>query len=331
MGEIPVIDLGPYFSGGAAGKAKVAAAVDRACTDIGFLIVTGHGVPAALVEDMRATSRRFFDLPMDAKMAYKMPDDRYRGYTAYGGEALSYSLGDESPPDLKEGFSIGPCDTAQDAYHAAGGTFFAPNMWPPEMPELRPVWTRYYGAMEGLATDLMRIFALGLGMDEHYFDDKVDRHITNFTAMHYPPVTGEVLPNQLRGGAHTDYGSLTIVQRDDSPGGLQVQDKSGAWIDAPYIPDSFVINLGDLMAEWTNDRWVSTLHRVVPPPPQAAATADRMSLLFFHQPNYDARIEVLPTCTGPDNPPRYGNTTSGEHVMEKIRRHRMPGLESAAE
>lgn len=329
MGEIPVIDLGPYFDGGAEGKAKVAAAVDRACTDIGFLIVTGHRVDPALIAEMRAVSRRFFDLPMPAKLAYKMPPDRYRGYTAFGGEALSYSLGDESPPDLKEGFSIGPCDTPDDAYHRAGGAFFAENIWPAEMPEMRPVWTRYYNAMEGLATGLMRVFALGLGMDEHFFDAKVDRHITNFTAMHYPPVTGEVLPNQLRGGAHTDYGSLTIVQRDEAPGGLQVLDKSGAWIDAPYVPDSFVINLGDLMAEWTNDKWVSTLHRVVPPPPEQAAKADRLSLLFFHQPNYDARIEVLPTCTSAENPPKYGRTTSGEHVTEKIRRHRTPDLNAA--
>jgi isopenicillin N synthase-like dioxygenase len=176
--------------------------------------------------------------------------------------------------------------------------------------------------MERLATDLMRLFALGLNLDEHWFDSKIDRHITNFSVIHYPGQSDAApQPGQLRAGAHSDYGSLTIVQTDTDIGGLEVQRRDGVWEAVPYIPGTFIVNLGDLMAEWTNDRWVSTLHRVANPPPDQAAES-KTSLLFFHQPNYDAVIECIPTCTGPDNPAKYGRTTSGEHVTMKINKHR---------
>jgi isopenicillin N synthase-like dioxygenase len=176
--------------------------------------------------------------------------------------------------------------------------------------------------MEGLAATLIRIFALALGMDEHFFDDKIDRHITNFSMLHYPPQHEPPLPGQLRAGAHTDYGSLTIVKPDGAEGGLQVRAKDGSWLDVPHLPEAFVVNLGDLMAEWTNDRWVSTLHRVVNPPRAAGEGARRLSMAFFHQPNYDAVIQCLPTCAEPGRPPRYMKTTSGEHVWMKINKHR---------
>jgi isopenicillin N synthase-like dioxygenase len=183
--------------------------------------------------------------------------------------------------------------------------------------------------MERVATELMRIFAVGLGMDKHFFDDKVDRHITNFSVLHYPEQPKEPLPGQLRAGAHTDYGSLTILKPDNAPGGLQVLGKEGAWIDVPTLPGTFVVNLGDLMAEWTNDRWVSTLHRVINPPRDKALGSRRISMAFFHQPNYDAIIECLPTCSSADRPARYGRPTSGEHVWMKITKHRTPELAQA--
>lgn len=325
---VPVIDIAPYFEGDEAGKRQVAAQVDAACADIGFLIIQGHGVPDSLIERMRAVSFAFFDLPTATKQAYKMPPDRYRGYTGLGGEALANTLDEETPPDFKESFSIGPVNAPDDEYHrnATPANFFAPNMWPTEVPDFRETWSAYYTAMENLATSLMRIFALGLGMDEHFFDDKVDRHITNFSAMHYPAQDTPPLKGQLRAGAHTDYGSLTIVRPDDAPGGLQVLNKQGEWADVPYVPGAFVVNLGDLMADWTNDRWVSTMHRVVNPPPEAAGTARRLSFTFFHQPNYDTVIECLPTCVRPGEAPRFSAMTSGEHVWMKVNKHREPAL-----
>lgn len=321
---IPIIDVAPFLHGTETERRAVAAAVNAACKDIGFLLVTGHGIPSPLVDDMRRVSTTFFERPLEEKLRYRMPPDRYRGYIALGNEALAYSLDEKTPPDYKESFSIGPVDAPDDAYHrtATPANFFAPNMWPAGLPEFRTTWTAYYRGMEELATTLMRTFAMALGMDEHYFDDKIDRHITNFSMLHYPPQHEPPLPGQLRAGAHTDYGSLTIVKPDGAEGGLQVRTKDGSWLDVPYVPDAFVVNLGDLMAEWTNDRWVSTLHRVVNPSRSAGAAARRLSMAFFHQPNYDAVIQCLPTCADASRPPRYGTTTSGEHVWTKINKHR---------
>lgn len=328
---VPVIDIAPFLHGDATARAGVAAAVDAACTDLGFLIISGHGVSEALVEEMRTVSRAFFDQPLADKLAFRMPPDRYRGYIAMGNEALANSMDEASPPDLKESFSIGPIDKPDDAYHRAArpGNFFAPNMWPAAPAGFRPTWERYYHEMETLSATLMRIFAVGLGMDEHFFADKIDHHITNFSVIHYPDQAAEPLPGQLRAGAHTDYGSLTIVKPDAAPGGLQVLAKDGSWADVPTLPGTFVVNIGDLMAEWTNDRWVSTLHRVVNPPRDRALGSRRLSMTFFHQPNYDAVIDCLPTCCSAERPARYGTTTSGEHVWMKINKHRQPELAKA--
>ena len=324
--EIPVVDLRPYFEGGESGKAAVAKAVDEACRAIGFLVISGHGVDETLIESMRKVSRRYFDLPTDEKLRLKMPPDRYRGYTPMGTEGLAASLDEVAPPDLKESFSIGPVDVIDDEYHSSerAGAFFAANTWPDQPGEMREVWESYYREMESLATSLMRIFALALDLPESWFDDKVDRHITNFSVIHYPEPEGDPVPGQLRAGAHTDYGSLTILQKDAAAGGLQVQRDDGSWLDVPNLPGTFVVNLGDLMAEWTNDRWRSTMHRVVLPDVESRSKSDRYSMTFFHQPNYDAVVECIPTCCDERNPARYGKTTSGEHVVMKINKHRAP-------
>ncbi|MDD3445215.1 MAG: 2-oxoglutarate and iron-dependent oxygenase domain-containing protein, partial [Zavarzinia sp.] len=252
--NIPLIDISAYPAGGEAAIAALARTVDRACTDIGFLLVSGHGVPDSLIDDMRRVSRRFFARTEAEKLAHRMPPDRYRGYVAMESEALANSLDEPTPPDIKESFNIGPLEGPSDAYRQAAtpANFFAENQWP-EDEEFQAVWSRYYRSMEDLSFRLMRIFALALGMPERFFDDKIDRHITNFTVLHYPAQERPPQPGQLRAGAHTDYGSLTIVKPDAAPGGLQVRDKAGQWVDVPYVPDAFVVNLGDLMADWTND------------------------------------------------------------------------------
>ncbi|MEH6617695.1 MAG: 2-oxoglutarate and iron-dependent oxygenase domain-containing protein [Porticoccus sp.] len=322
--QVPIIDLSPYFAGTDEGKAAVAKAVDEACRSIGFLVISGHGVDPALITRVREVSRAYFDLPTAEKMKLKMPAEKYRGYTPMGSEGLAASLDEVAPADLKESFSSGPFNTSQDDYHRGphAGSFFADNDWPQRPDGMQAIWEAYFQAMESLATSLMRIFALALNMPEDWFDNKVDRHISNFSVIHYPPLSGIPLKNQMRAGAHTDYGSLTILQKDDAPGGLQVQTAEGKWEDVPHTPDSFVVNLGDLMAEWTNDRWCSTMHQVIVPPADAAGNTDRYSMVFFHQPNYDAVVECIPTCCSNENPAGYGRTTSGEHVVMKITKHR---------
>ena len=329
---VPVIDISPFLAGAPEDKARVAAEVDAACRDIGFLVISGHGVADSQTRELQRVARAFFERPHWEKLRIKMPPDRYRGFMAVGNEDVAYSMDQaEKAPDWRESFVTGPSNHAYDEYHYGpdGWRFFAANLWPDEPSEMRSLWQAYYLEMERLAGDLMRIFALALGLDEHFFVNKIDKHITNFTTCYYPPQLTAPLDNQLRCGPHSDYGSLTIVSSDNPIGGLQVLGKDAAWDDVPLVPGTFSINLGDLMAEWTNDRWRSTMHRVINPPRQNADSS-RLSLLFFHQPNYDAAIECLPTCSDAANPPRYERITSGEHVARKVDLSRQPLLDEAS-
>jgi len=322
---VPVIDIAPFAPGAhgpAAARDAVARAVDEACRDIGFFTIAGHGVPPALVDRMLETSRAFFDRPLEEKQRVARPrPEQSRGYIALGAENLSYSRGDASTTDLKEFFAIGPVDVPDDEYHRRPEAYpsFAPNLWPERPADLRAVWTEYYRTMEALAGRLMAIFARALDLPEDYFRRFIERHISGIRANHYPEQVEPPAPGQIRAGAHTDYGAVTILLPENVPG-LQVLNRAGVWTDVVAPPGTFVCNIGDLMQHWTNDRWISTMHRVVNPPREAAAGNRRLSIPFFFQPNYDAVIECLPTCCGPDHPPRYEPVTSGRHRLTKFLR-----------
>ena len=314
MSLVPVVDL-------AGEKGVVAAALAEACGRVGFLVVTGHGVPAAVIDRGWAAARAFFDLPEAAKRSVAMPRPGYPyGYSPVAGESLARSLGDTRPPDLKESFSIGPADLTPPPDSADAVAFaWAANLWPADPPGFRDAMLAYYQALSDLAGRLMRLFALGLDLAEDFFDSRIDRAISALRLLNYPdqPVPPEL--GQLRAGAHTDYGSLTILLPQDAPGGLEVRGPDAAWHAVPTVPGGFVINLGDLMARWTNDRWRSTLHRVVNPPPDAAGSTRRQSIAFFHQPNWDAEVACQPTCLGPGETPRYPPVLSGPHMASKFR------------
>jgi isopenicillin N synthase-like dioxygenase len=318
---VPIIDLSPYFEGTQPGKRQVAHQVGRACRELGFLTVTGHGVPVELIERVYGDAKAFFDLPVAVKAAIRQPSpDTVRGYSGVGEEGLSYSLDEASPGDLKESLTVGQLAVPDDPYffHPDAGRFFAPNLWPAQPAGLEASWSAYFRAMESLSQSLMRIFALALDLPETYFDPTIDKHISNFRAINYPDQPDTPLAGQLRAGAHSDYGSLTIVRQEEAPGGLQVQNEEGRWLDVKPVPGAFVVNIGDLMMQWTNDQWRSTMHRVVNPPRDKALGSRRISLVFFHQPNYDALVSCLPSCQGVGNPPRYAPITSGRHFIGKF-------------
>lgn len=322
--SIGTIDIAPFLAGEGDAKAAVARAVDAACRDTGFLVVTGHGVPAALTADAFAEFHAFFDLPVDEKDRARAPSgDNLRGYVGLEENALSYSMDADTPPDLFERYTCGLPDVPDDAFHnARRETLFQPNIWPSARPRMGVTISGYFSAMEILTANLLGVCAVALGLDEHFFADKIDHHSPLLSANFYPEQSTAPEPGQLRAGAHTDYGSLTILAAEDKPGGLQVRNKRGDWVDVRPVAGSFIINLGDLMARWTNDRWVSTLHRVVNPPPGQAGDSRRLSLVFFHHPNQDAVIECIPTCASPDNPAKYPPITAGEHIMEKFAKQR---------
>ncbi|HUO64072.1 MAG TPA: 2-oxoglutarate and iron-dependent oxygenase domain-containing protein [Terriglobales bacterium] len=317
--SVPIIDIAPFLSGSPEDRRRVAAEVGRACEEIGFLIVKGHGVPGELVDQMYDVSKRFFDLPLVEKMTAR-GRDRSRGYGPLGEEALSYGLGKAAPADVKESLYEGPMDVPDTPYFRGpeGAPHFVPNVWPERPAELTAVWRAYYKQMERLAGDIMRIFALALDLPEHFFADKIDKHVSRVRAINYPDQREEPLPGQLRAGEHTDYGTMTILKIEDAPGGLQVKTRRGEWLNVEAVPGAFVVNIGDLMMHWTNDRWISTLHRVLNPPRDASLGTRRISLVFFHQPNYDALIECLPSCRSAGNPAKYPPVTSGEHRNRKF-------------
>jgi isopenicillin N synthase-like dioxygenase len=312
--NVPVIDLKPFRRGSEADKKQVAEAVDRACCDIGFLIIKGHGISPELIARTREVSRDFFDLPLADKKKVARPSiDVARGYIGVDEESLARSRDPQATgSDLNESFMVGPVDAPHQDYSSApaAGKHFAPNIWPERPAELRQVWTHYYREMGQLAALLMRVFAMALKLPEDYFDDRIDRHISRLRVRNYPPQLKKPAPGQIRAGAHSDYGSLTILATEDRPGGLQVCNAEGEWVDVPIVPDCFIINIGDLLARWTNDTWVSTLHRVVNPPANSGPETRRQSLVFFHNPNYDAAISNLV----PDTTAKYPPTTSGEHL-----------------
>ncbi|WP_434425219.1 isopenicillin N synthase family dioxygenase [Nannocystis pusilla] len=318
--EIPVIDIGPFGDGDAAGAAEVAAAFDRACRDLGFVVVVGHGVPRATIDAAHRSARAFFDLDLAVRDRYAAPPGGFVGYRGLGAEGLSYSLDQEAVPDFKETYTVGRIDRGDEPYFTSQlGRMYMPDpTWPAEVPEFAAAWTEFYRQMDRVAWRLMRVFATALALPREFFDDKVDRNISCLRALNYPHQSTPAQPGQLRAGAHTDYGSLTLLSMTDAPGGLEVQREDGTWAAVRVPTDAFVMNVGDLMAQWTNDRWRSTMHRVTNPPPDADGDTRRQSLVFFHQPNYDAEVIPLASCCGPDNPPKYARTTSGEHLFMKM-------------
>ena len=318
MDAIPVIDLG-QAKGNRTSRQAVADTIAAACTKTGFFTITNHDVGAKIIAAFWQSANTFFDLPQAEKTAAKAPYVGYPyGYAPFAKEALSLSLGQEAPPDLKESFSMGPLhhpDPLPGDPHAAFA--YAPTIWPKSRSEMPQIWAGYYREMETLADRIMGLFALGLGLEEDFFVPYIDRHVSAIRANHYPHQTQPPLPGQLRAGAHTDYGSLTILRQDAAPGGLQVRTGDGIWRHVPHRPDSFIVNIGDLMAQWTNDRWRSTLHRVINPPADAGGSTRRLSVAFFHTPNWDAEISCIPSCVAPGAKPKYPPVLAGPHLMQK--------------
>jgi isopenicillin N synthase-like dioxygenase len=325
--RVPLVDLSPYYSAprNSAAFAGLVGEIDVALRDTGFLCIKGHPVATGDVVDTQREALRFFDAPEAAKLSARAIRHKTRGWTPMGDHSLAYSMtgvGERPPPDLFERYRIGPFGFADDDYHRArADTAYAPNVWPAAMPSFETRMSQYYLSMSSLARDLLRLFALALDLDECWFDGRIDRQMSSLCLNHYPALTAEPLSRQLRAGAHTDYGTLTIVAPTAAPGGLQVRARDGRWHDVAVEPETFVVNIGDMMAQWTNDRWVSTLHRVANPPPDAGGSARRLSLVFFHQPNPDALVECIPGCADAAHPSLYLPVTAGDYISRKINLH----------
>ena len=237
--------------------------IDHICRETGFLVLHNHGVPDVVIDDIWHAALRFFALGSQAKQQVAAPYPGYPyGYLGPNSEALAKSKGQVTPPDLKESFNGGPLTTPAGMSDPDALAFcYQPTLWP-DLPGFRPAWEAYYAAMEQLAARIMVAFAAALGLPDTYFQPFISAPISALRALNYPATTLVPLDQQQRAGAHTDYGSLTILRPQPGSKGLQIS-HHGVWIDVPAPDNAVVINIGDLMARWTAGRWVSTLHRVV--------------------------------------------------------------------
>jgi isopenicillin N synthase-like dioxygenase len=318
LDQVPVIDISPYLEGDEKGRKEVVESVEKVNKEIGFMVISGHGVSNQLIKRMRSESKKFFHLPLETKMKYKGSPGQFRGYFSLGSTALGYHQEKKAQPDLREYFALGPFDFVESAATNSG-------FWPVEVPGMKDPWLEYFHTTHNLSKKIMRIFALAVNLPETFFDDKVDNPAAYLQVTHSPPLSEPPLPGQLRAAPHTDYGTVTILHTDpECPQGLQVKIKD-QWTDIPYIPDSFVVNTGDMLTRWTNDHWVSTPHRVVNPTPEYA-TRERMTIPFFLNANDDAIVEVIPACTGPNNPPKYGRITARDYLAMKARQVNTPQI-----
>ncbi|MEJ8560097.1 2-oxoglutarate and iron-dependent oxygenase domain-containing protein [Yoonia sp. GPGPB17] len=303
----PRFNLAAFESAQHDARRALAQELDQICRDTGFLVLDGHGIAPDVIADVWHAAEAFFAQDVAAKQALAPPYQGYPyGYLGPDAEALARSKGEDTPPDLKESFNGGPLRVPVGASTAATDFCYKPTIWP-ELPGFRSAWEAYYTAMEDLAARVMRAFAAALALPGHYFDPFITHPISALRALHYPATVDVPLDKQQRAGAHTDYGSLTILLPQPGSQGLQVQ-QGDTWVDVPAPEGAFVINIGDLMARWTADRWVSTLHRVVAKPGQPA----RQSLAFFHQPDWDAEIVPL------DGSDVYPPVRSGPYLMAKF-------------
>ena len=330
---IPVIDISPFKDGDATARKGVVEKVTQACVEIGFLIISGHGIPSSTIQNIVTTSKTFFALDPKEKSKVARPrPEIIRGYGGMESEGLAYSQDEETPPDLKEVFDVGPTDVPNTEYYrgVAAGVHFADNLWPGNPSDLRDIYTDYFHRMEGLSLDMTHIFATALDLPMDFFDTKLDRHISILRANYYPKLSRPPRAKQLRGGEHSDYTAFTILWQERTPSvGLQARGPGGEWLDVPAIDDTMVINIGDSLMRWTNDKWISTQHRVVNPPFEIAREHDRLSLVYFVQPNYDAEIKCIDSCQSADEPAKYPPVLNGDYLYSKFSKQSNMELEAS--
>jgi isopenicillin N synthase-like dioxygenase len=317
--SVPQVDIGAYVEDGSPGtRAEVAARVDQACREVGFIQVVGHGIPADVTNGLAGAIDAFFALPLEDKLAHRAPGNR--GYSAPRTESLSLSLGVEPAArmnDFFEAFNVGAAasdypDLDLPAEH------YAENRWPEGLPGFRTAVEAYVGEAGRVARTLTGIFADALGLPPGFFGPFTDHSIDVLRMNNYALPPGSVdLDGELTGmGEHTDFGIVTVLWADQVPG-LQVLARDGSWHDVLPADGALLVNLGDLTARWTNERWLSTLHRVKPPIVDGTIQR-RRSAAYFHDGNADAVIQTIESCIEPGEDNLYAPVTVAEHISAKL-------------
>ncbi|KAG8907719.1 hypothetical protein FRB99_002515 [Tulasnella sp. 403] len=288
--SIPIIDIGNMTNSDFRLRKDVAMKIRDACINVGFFYITNHGVDQSLIDSVVAQAKRFFDLPLENKMLIDISKSKnFKGYTPVLGE----NVNPENRGDLHEGFDMGwedPQTGSTDWTGDMGGD----NVWPSDIPGFREELLRYYYTIVHLGKTLFRLFALALELPEDFFNDKTKRPAAIMRLLHYPPQVGP-------------------VDDKDNVAALQVQNTDGQWVNAVPIPGTFVINIGDQLARWTNDVFKSTPHRAI-----NRSGIRRYSIPLFFGTDYEVKLEPLPSCVSETRPPRYDIVTAGEYVKSRL-------------
>jgi len=307
---VPIVDFAGMREGSAESKRHLAAAVREACTSVGFFYIVNHGVPQELIARAFSECYRFFDLSLDQKMQKHVKrSPHYAGYIAMRDENANPLA---SQGDLHEAFDFIAEDVTVGEEHWEGDFRKTGNQWPENLPGFHEVLTQYSIAIRILARQLFGAFALALELPQDYFAPVSSKPMMLIRILRYPSQPGPFDEARMGTGAHTDHECFTILSQDEVPA-LQVRNRSGDWIDAPPVPGAFVVNIGDLMARWTNGIFASTPHRVANLSGRA-----RHSIPCFVGANADAVIEALPSCVDADNPARFPPVVAGEYVSTLI-------------
>eukprot|EP00929_Paragymnodinium_shiwhaense_P067225 TRINITY_DN33849_c0_g1_i1.p1 TRINITY_DN33849_c0_g1~~TRINITY_DN33849_c0_g1_i1.p1 ORF type:complete len:368 (-),score=55.90 TRINITY_DN33849_c0_g1_i1:40-1143(-) len=314
LDRVPTIDLRLWLEGTADEAASVVTDVRSAAEEAGFFFVRHHGVSDSVFRQLFEANRQYFELPQKEKEEVGSSKDYPYGYE--NSEVLTRSEDDsattrEAPrKDLKETFSI--CLGPDGDPHSST----VPTRWPRQPAGFATSLTAYYRACERVAQELVKIAARALQLEDDFFLKTLGQHVSALRVLHYPETRSAKLPTgTIRASPHTDYGLFTLLAAAGATDGLQLMKSDGSWLDVEIPQDCFIVNLGDMFARWTNDRWRSVRHRVAV---TAGETGNRrLSAAFFLNPCPDALVRTLPTCVSPEHPDKYRDVKAGDYLMAK--------------
>ena len=310
-GDVPIIDLAPLRDG--TDPSGVGAELARAANEIGFLYVRNHGVDHSVVQQARRTALEFFRMPEEAKR--EAGTNRFHhGYLKPG----STKMYDDARVDLKESFNWGiELDDVPGQEHAPDSlprnALLGPNEWPPAMPELKASVYPYFEAASECAEDLLRGFALGADLDPDHFIRHRDRPVSRGSLQYYPPQPEETEGDQFGVAPHTDFGVITVLCQDEI-GGLEIRRHNGEWAAMPPVPDTLVVNIGDLLERWSNRRYRSTVHRVI-----NSSGRERLSLVLAYDPNFETLVDPRAFCAAGETP-HDEPITCGDYLLWRFRK-----------
>lgn len=306
--SVPVVDIAALAGPVTPTFRDTARELRRVFETIGFAYIAGHGVTQAQIDDVFAASRAFHALPVEAKQRLKI-NAAHRGYMGMSTSTIvTSSVAKVTKPNQSESLMV----MHEPAPEDDGKPLQGPNQWPAELPDFRPRILAYNAALEAVARRLTRAVAVGFDLPPDWFDPHFARPTIWLRLLHYPPLPDPLPPDLFSSAPHTDYGFLTVLAQDDT-GGLEVRGRDGSWIPAPPIKGTFVVNVADILMQWTNGILVSTPHRV-----RNVAGRDRYSVPFFFDPGIDSVVECLPGIVPPGGTPRWPATSWRDYVMERL-------------